>query len=185
MSALAADRMSLMEHINELRARLRKVAIVFVVILVVLVFFPADPVYQSQHLDQYLNLQFLAHTVIAAFILNIKAYILPHGWTLIAATGLGEGMEIYFIGALVLTLVLCMPVIAYETYKFVDPALNENERKLVYPFVAATSSLFIVGILFGYFILAKFLVIALAPFLSAAGISFNLDAASFYYVIFL
>jgi len=182
---LAADRMSLMEHINELRARLRKVAIVFVIILVVLVFCPADPVYQSQHLDQYLNLQFLAHTVIAAFILNIKAYILPHGWTLIAATGLGEGMEIYFIGALVLTLVLCMPIIAYETYKFVDPALNENERKLVYPFVAATSSLFVVGVIFGYFVLARFLVIALAPFLSAAGISFNLDAASFYYVIFL
>ena len=182
---MATDRMSLMEHINELRARLRKVAIVFVIILVVLVFFPADPVYQFQHLEQYLNLQFLAHTVIAAFILSIKNFILPQGWTLIAATGIGEGMEIYFVGALVLSLALSMPIIAYETYKFVDPALNENERKLVYPFVAATSALFVVGILFGYFVLAKFLVIALAPFLSAAGISFNLDAASFYYVIFL
>jgi sec-independent protein translocase protein TatC len=174
-----------MEHINELRARLRKVAIVFIIILVVLVFVPADPVYQFQHLDQYMTLQFLAHTVIAAFILSIKTYILPQGWTLIAATGIGEGMEIYFVGAIVLTLVLSMPVIAYETYKFVDPALKENERKLVYPFVAATSSLFIVGILFGFFFLAKFLVVALAPFLSAAGVSFQLDAASFYYVIFL
>jgi sec-independent protein translocase protein TatC len=174
-----------MEHIDELRARLRKVAIVFIIILVVLVFLPADPAYQFQHLNQYVNLQFLTHTVMAAFILNIKDFILPHGWTLIAATGIGEGMEIYFVGALVLALVLSMPVIAYETYRFVDPALNENERKLVYPFVAATSALFIVGILFGYFVLAKFLVIALAPFLTATGISFQLDAASFYYVIFL
>jgi sec-independent protein translocase protein TatC len=174
-----------MEHINELRARLRKVAIVFIIILVVLVFVPADPVYQFQHLDQYVNLQFLAHTVIAAFILSVKSYILPQGWILIAATGIGEGMEIYFVGAIVLALVLSMPVIAYETYRFVDPALNENERKLVYPFVAATTSLFIVGILFGFFVLAKFLVIALAPFLTAAGVSFQLDAASFYYVIFL
>jgi sec-independent protein translocase protein TatC len=174
-----------MEHINELRARLRKVAIVFAVILVVLIFFPADPTYQFQHLGEYVNLQFLAHTVIAAFILSVKTYILPHTWTLIAATGIGEGMEIYFVAALLLSLVLSMPVIAYETYKFVDPALKENERKLVYPFVAATSSLFVVGVLFGFFVLAKFLVIALAPFLSAAGISFQIDAASFYYVIFL
>jgi sec-independent protein translocase protein TatC len=174
-----------MEHVNELRARLREVAIVFAIVLVVLIFFPADPAYQFQHLEQYINLQFLAHTVIAAFILSIKTYILPHTWTLIAATGIGEGMEIYFVAALLLSLVLSMPIIAYETYKFVDPALKENERKLVYPFVAATSSLFIVGVLFGFFVLAKFLVIALAPFLTAAGISFQIDAASFYYVIFL
>lgn len=184
-SALAANRMSLMEHIDELRARLRKVAIVFIIILVALVFLPADPAYQFQHLGQYVNLQFLTHTLMAAFILNIKDFILPHGWTLIAATGIGEGMEIYFVGALVLALVLSMPAVAYETYRFVDPALNENERKLVYPFVAATSALFVVGVLFGYFVLAKFLVIALAPFLTATGISFQLDAASFYYVIFL
>lgn len=94
-------------------------------------------------------------------------------------------MEIYFVGALLITLALTMPVIAYETYKFVDPALKENERGLIYPFVVSTSALFVAGLLFGYFVIAKFLILALSPFLVASGISFQIDAASFYYVVFL
>jgi sec-independent protein translocase protein TatC len=177
--------MSFMEHISELRARLRTVAIVLLVILVVLVLVPVNPVYQVQHLGQYLNLQFVQHTLISWFILRVKSDILPSNVTLIAANGIGEGMEIYFIAAFLATVALGMPVIAYETYKFVDPALKENERKLIYPFVTATTALFTVGILFGYFILARFLVIALVPFLNATGTSLSIDAASFYYVIFL
>ena len=185
MSALAADRMSLMEHINELRARLRKVAIVFVVILVVLVFFPADPVYQSQHLDQYLNLQFLDNTIISAFLHQVHNYVLAPGWSLIAANGIGESMGIYFVASIILTVVLVMPVIAYETYMFVNPALKEEERKLIYPFVLSTSILFAVGTFFGYFVLAKFLVLFLAPFFQSTSTSFYVDASSFYFVIFL
>jgi sec-independent protein translocase protein TatC len=78
-----------------------------------------------------------------------------------------------------------MPVMAYETYKFIDPALSPGERKFIYPFVASTSTLFVVGLLFGYFVLAKFLIIALAPFFVATGVSFQVDAAAFYYVVFL
>ena len=94
-------------------------------------------------------------------------------------------MEIYFVAALLLALVIDMPVIAYETYKFVDPALKPNERSLIYPFIAATTILFAAGILFGYFILAKLLVVALSPFYVASGISFQVDAAAFYYVTLL
>ncbi len=173
------------EHLNELRARLKVVFVSLLVIFILVVFLPSNPGYSIQHPEQYINLQFLAHTVTAAFLQGVISYILPGGWTLIAATGIGEGMEIYFVAALLLSLVLGMPVIAYETYKFIDPALKENERKLVYPFVLATSILFAVGALFGFFVLCKFLVLALAPFLVASSISFQIDAAAFYYVVFL
>jgi sec-independent protein translocase protein TatC len=177
--------MSFMEHINELRARLRVVAFAVLIILVFVIFFPSDPVYQVHHLGQYLNLQFLQHTVIASFVLTVRDYILPANWTLTAAKGIGEPMEIYFIAAIMVTLILAMPIIAYEVYKFIDPALNENERKLVYPFVAASSALFATGVLFGYFILAKFLIVALSPFFVATGVSPQVDSSAFYYVIFL
>jgi len=176
---------SIYVHLNELRSRLKVVFLSFLIILIILVFFPSNPVYSFQHLDQYFTLAFLEHTVISTFLQNIVAYILPSNWTLIGATGIGEGMEIYFVAALLLAVVLDMPVIAYETYKFVDPALKENERGMIYPFIAATSILFAVGILFGFFILAKFLVIALSPFYVATGISFQVDAAAFYYVVLL
>lgn len=182
---MTTERLTLGEHINELRSRLRVVAIVVLVVLIGVIFFPANPVYQFYHLDQYFNLQFLDHTIVAWFLRHVTADILPPNWSLIAAGGLGEGMEIYFITGVLLAFALCMPVIAYEVYKFVGPALKENERKLIYPFVAATSALFLIGILFGYFVLAHFLVIFLAPFFQAARISFVVDAAQFYYVMFL
>ena len=176
---------SIYVHLNELRARLKVVFLSFLIILIVLVFFPSNPAYSIANLGQYTTLAFLEHTVIAAFLQNIVSYILPSNWTLIGANGIGEGMEIYFVAALLFAVVIDMPVIAYETYKFVDPALKTEERKLIYPFVIAASGLFIVGVLFGYFVLAKLLVIALSPFYVSAGISFQVDAAAFYYVTLL
>ncbi len=187
---------SLTVHLDELRARLKVVFYSFLIILVVLVFFPANPAQSFQDPGQYLNLTFLEHTVTAQFLQGIVSYILPNPcpvglpptpgcWTLIGATGIGEGMEVYFVAALILALTVDMPVIAYEAYKFVDPGLKEKERELVYPFIAATSVLFAVGVLFGFFVLAKFLIVALAPFYVASQISFQVDAAAFYYVTFL
>lgn len=176
---------SLSVHLDELRARVKVVFLSFVVILVVLIFFPANPASSVQNPGQYLNLQFLTHTVIAAFLQNIVSYILPPGWVLIGAKGIGEGMEIYFVAALILAFALDMPVIAYETFKFIDPALKPEERKLIYPFIISASALFLGGIIFGYFVLARLLVIALAPFYLSAVISPQVDAASFYYVTLL
>jgi sec-independent protein translocase protein TatC len=173
------------EHLGELRKRVRVVVLSFLIIFIIVVLFPANPILSVQNPSQYLNLSFLSNTIIAAFLRRVVHDILPAGWTLIAANGLGEGMEVYFVASLVLTLALDMPVIAYETYKFVDPALTERERKMVYPFVTSATVLFIVGLAFGYFVLAKFLVVALAPFFQATQTAFLLDSAAFYYVIFL
>jgi len=182
---LLSSRFQFSEHIEELRKRLRVVAISFLVILLILIFFPANPLNAIHNPGQYVSLQFLENTVIAAFLGRVKADLLPAGWTLLAAKGIGEPMEIYFVAALILTAAIDMPVIAYEAYKFVDPALNEKERALVYPFVASMSILFVVGLLFGYFALAKLLIIALSPFFVSTQTAFLIDAGAFYYVIFL
>ena len=173
------------EHIDELRSRLKVVFISYIVILAILIFFPANPSASFQDPGQYLNLTFLQNTVVAWFLQNIVSYILPSNWVLIAANGIGEGMEVYFVAAMLLALVIDTPVIAYETYRFVDPGLKEEERNLIYPFIGATSALFAAGILFGFFVLAKFLVIALSPFFVATRTSFQVDAAAFYYVTLL
>jgi sec-independent protein translocase protein TatC len=182
---LSSELLPLSEHIAELRRRLRVVAISFLIIFVILILFPADPIRAIQNPGQYLSLAFIENTVISAFLGRIVHDLLPSTWTLLGAKGIGEGMEIYFVASLILTLALNMPVLAYETYKFIDPALTNRERKMVYPFVASTSVLFVVGLLFGYLFLAKFLIIALSPFFVASQITFQIDAAAFYYVIFL
>jgi len=182
---LLSSRFQFAEHIDELRKRLRIVAISFVVILLILVFFPANPLNSIQNPGQYVSLQFLQNTVIATFLGRVKADLLPAGWTLLAAKGIGEPMEIYFVAAIIMSAALDMPVIAYETYKFIDPALNEKERALIYPFVTSMSVLFVLGLLFGYYALAKFLILALAPFFVSTQTAFQIDAGAFYYVIFL
>jgi sec-independent protein translocase protein TatC len=182
---LSSELATFSEHIEELRRRLKVVFLSFVIIFVVVIFFPSNPLYSISHPEQYLDLSFISNTIVAAVLRQVVHDILPAGWQLIAANGIGEGMEIYFMAALIISVAIDMPVIAYETYRFVDPALTESERRLIYPFVISTSILFVAGVFFGYYVIAKFLILALAPFIYATQIAQLIDAASFYYVVFL
>ena len=42
----------------------------------------------------------------------------------------------------------------YEMWKFVAPGLYDNERRLARGFIGITSLLFLIGVLFGYYIIA-------------------------------
>jgi sec-independent protein translocase protein TatC len=176
--------MSFWEHIDELRARLKVVALTALVFFLVLALFPGDTSVVSNPAS-YLNGSFLDHTLISVILHRIVQDLVPKNWTLIAASGLGEPLEIYFVASLIFALALAIPVVAYETYKFIDPALKENERGLVYPFVASSSTLFVIGMIFGYFFLARILIFSLGFFFSSAVVGGLVDAASFYFVIFL
>ena len=180
-----SGRIPFSEHIEELRKRLKVVAITFLVIFVVVILFPVNPLSSLQNPGQYLNLTFLEGTVIAAFLHSVVTDLLPQSWRIISGMGVGEPMEIYIMASLLLSVALDMPVIAYETYRFVGPALTDREKGLVYPFVASATGLFVVGVLFGYFVIAKYLLVFLGPFYVATGTTPYVDAASFYYIVFL
>ncbi|MGH2983586.1 MAG: twin-arginine translocase subunit TatC [Solirubrobacterales bacterium] len=49
-------------------------------------------------------------------------------------------------------LVLALPVILYQAYAFVLPALTERERKVILPFLLMVPVLFIAGVVFAYFV---------------------------------
>ncbi|KAA6228679.1 twin-arginine translocase subunit TatC [Campylobacter sp. LR291e] len=67
-------------------------------------------------------------------------------------------MKVSFFAAFILSL----PVIFWQFWKFVEPGLYDNEKKLVLPFVSFASIMFILGCLFCYFIVVplafKFLI---------------------------
>jgi sec-independent protein translocase protein TatC len=182
---LLSERLPFSEHIEELRKRLRVVALSFLVVFAVVLLFPVNPLSSVLDPGQYLNLTFLEGTVIAAFLHAVVADLLPPSWRIISGTGIGEPMEIYIMAGLLVSAAIDMPVIAYETYRFVGPALTERERRLLYPFVASATSLFVAGALFGYFVIAKYLLVFLGPFYVATGTTPYVDAASFYYIVFL
>ena len=165
------------EHLGELRQRLKIVFFTLLAIFVVLLVVPRYPA-------QFFSLTGTYNPLVSIFLDRIHQDILPSTWVLIGFR-LNEPLEVLLVASLILAVTFDMPVIAYETYRFIDPALKENERKLIYPFIISTSTLFLFGLAFGYFILAKFLIIALSQFFIATQASFTIDLADFYFVIFL
>lgn len=69
------------------------------------------------------------------------------------AIGLGEPFMIAMQVALVLGMIVAFPYILWEFWRFVKPALHPNEQKKTSGVVIVCTSLFMVGVLFGYFIL--------------------------------
>src|SRR6188472_1769921 len=49
-------------------------------------------------------------------------------------------------------LVISLPVILYQAYAFILPALTDREKRVVVPFLMGVPLLFIAGVLFGYFV---------------------------------
>ncbi len=62
-------------------------------------------------------------------------------------------LMMYFQVALVGGLMLSLPVIVYQLWKFVAPALHKNEKRYVKSVVFFTTLCFITGTAFGYFIM--------------------------------
>ena len=49
-------------------------------------------------------------------------------------------------------IVISLPVILYQAYAFLLPALTNRERRVVVPFLILVPALFIAGVVFGYFV---------------------------------
>ncbi len=67
-------------------------------------------------------------------------------------TNLPEMFIAYIKVALIAGIILAIPVIFYELWMFMAPALYRREKGYLIPFVLFSSILFLVGSLFGYFV---------------------------------
>ena len=63
-----------------------------------------------------------------------------------------ENLVTYFRVALMGGLVLGMPMLVYQTLRYVAPALTPAEKRWIYPLVAAASLSFVGGMAFAYFV---------------------------------
>jgi len=66
--------------------------------------------------------------------------------------GVGEPFTTTLTVSLLFALVISLPLILYEVYGFVVPALNPLEKRAVKPLLVAVPFLFAAGVLFGYFV---------------------------------
>jgi sec-independent protein translocase protein TatC len=66
--------------------------------------------------------------------------------------GIGEPFTTTLTIAFYFALLFALPVLIYQGYAFVIPALNPNERRVALPLMTVAPVLFIGGVLFAYFI---------------------------------
>jgi sec-independent protein translocase protein TatC len=66
--------------------------------------------------------------------------------------GVGEPFTTTLTVAAYFALLFALPVLIYEGYAFVIPALNRDERKIALPVMAVAPALFVAGVAFAYLI---------------------------------
>jgi sec-independent protein translocase protein TatC len=122
--------MGLWSHLEELRVRLVRAALTIFILFVIAL-------------------------TLSKYILNIlKAPLeaaLPANMTALHFTG---PMDVFMVNiqiAVLASVILGAPAWLYHFWKFLEPALHEKERKYVLPFIGASVSCFLLGILFSYF----------------------------------
>jgi len=123
---------SILAHIEELRWRIVKVAIAVIGGAIVAFFF-------ADQLRDVLEAPFYA----AAPENDFQALKVGEEW--------GVLMRIAVFGGVI----LASPVILYQVWAFITPALTIRERKWAFPIVAALVVLFVGGVLFGYAVLPR------------------------------
>ena len=165
------------KHLEELRYRLKIIAICVGIITLALMIIPGDLSFLENPLEFYKPL-------IAVILDFIRTYALPKGVELIGMKFMAP-IELYLISSFILGIVISMPIIIYEAYKFVDPALYPHEKQIVYPYLMAFGILFAVGALFGLFLLVPFLIKASLPFYSIVGAHPLIYVSDFYGLVFI
>ncbi len=95
-----------------------------------------------------------AHFAAIASYLTHAAHVLPHGSTQPQpiTIGVGEPFTTTLTISFYFAVLLSLPVLLYEAYAFLLPALTRNERRVAMPLMALAPALFVIGVVFTYVI---------------------------------
>ncbi|AZV41061.1 twin-arginine translocase subunit TatC [Peribacillus asahii] len=99
-------------------------------------------------------LAFIAFLIISfIFVQDIYQWLIRGLNGKLAILGPSDILWVYMMIAAVFAIAATIPVAAYQTWRFVAPALNPEESKVTLRFIPGLFLLFILGISFGYFVL--------------------------------
>ncbi|MCR9222660.1 MAG: twin-arginine translocase subunit TatC [Hyphomonas sp.] len=146
-----ASRAPLLDHLNELRARLMKALIAFAIATIACFFF-AGPIF---------------NILVEPFMEAFRNSGISEDPRLIYTAPL----EFFFVKlkiALFAGLFVSFPIMAWQIYAFVAPGLYKNERGAFWPFLVSAPALFTIGVLFVFYVMMP-LVMAFALSQQQAG----------------
>jgi sec-independent protein translocase protein TatC len=136
--------MSILEHIGELRGRLLKSCAALVVATLVAFAFLYEPV-----------IQFLLRSYCALPASVRIGTTAADGGCRLAALSPLEPLSIRIRVSLTVGLLLAMPFIAYQLWRFITPGLKPSEKRYAIPFALASTLLFVAGVAVAFVTLPK------------------------------
>ena len=120
---------------------------------------PLQNMLLTEHLEELRKR--IIYTLIAFIIFLVGSFIYVqdiYKWLIrdlnhkLAVLGPSEILWVYFMISGVIAIALTIPIAAYQTWRFVKPALSEKERKTTISYIPGLFFLFIAGLSFGYFV---------------------------------
>ncbi|MDP6958359.1 MAG: twin-arginine translocase subunit TatC [Planctomycetota bacterium] len=156
-------RMTLGEHLEELRGRLWKAIVAITLCFGVAIYFYKD--LTTFICDPHFKaMQFIWHEE------HPETAFDPADWKLLSGSytaPIGAVLKLAFI----VSLFLSSPIVAYQIWKFISAGLRRAERGFAYLFGPSSFLLFVVGCAFGYFILIPYTLYGLSRVLKIDVIS--------------
>jgi sec-independent protein translocase protein TatC len=152
------ERLTLVEHLDELRTRIVVCAVVLVVAI---------------------GLAFWQNSLL----IDIAQKPLPDGHEQLLTLGVSEPFFTTIKISIYAGLLLSLPILLYQAYAFVLPAFSPTERRVVFPLLLMVPFLFIAGTVFAYYVIVP---AALKFLLNFNADDFNIQVrASEYYGFFM
>ncbi len=132
-------RMSFMEHLEELRARLLRSIIGIVAAFLVSITF-CKPLWH----------------VVSEPAVSALTHLGVHPPNLVAISPMEQFNVIYLKLPLLMSIFVGSPWVLYQVWAFISPGLYKREKRWAVPFVVSTAGLFIAGGCFAYFVAFRF-----------------------------
>ncbi len=149
----AQKEMSILDHLDELRKHLfRAIVAIMAVAIVMFLFkdFTFDYLILGPKSPDFFTYRFFCQ-------LSESLCFSPPDFQLITRE-MGETFVTHLKISFYLGLIIAFPYVFYQFWLFLKPGLYPNEQKAASGIVVTCSILFILGVLFGYFIIAPFAV---------------------------
>jgi len=145
------EKMPLTEHLGELRKRI-VTSLIALSVTFVGAFNYSEDIFKS--------MMFPLKYSIAFSIKNPFVHVIPHEKisqdTKLVFLKPAEAFWVNIKVAFVVGLLLALPIIFHQLWKFVSPGLLPKEKKYVFPFIITATTLFLIGSAFCFFIVLPF-----------------------------
>jgi sec-independent protein translocase protein TatC len=144
LSESSADKMSFLEHLDELRKRI---------------------LYSCYGVAVGIIVTFWFHQELYDFILQPTRRVLPKDSHLIY-TQPGEAFSLHIQIALIAGIIVAAPIIMYQVWRFIAPGLYAKEKRFAVPFVVLTTFGLVAGAAFNHYVAFPFMIAFFGTFSS-------------------